>query len=165
MEFDGNDVVPSEEHNGRISMKNLRLRDDCQKEEHMIGNHQFSLRGQRSQLVGGESNQAKDVLKQLEVCTAHPEETGSMDKHQGKMMLREGNIERKFLTRRERTWCQESSENIVRKYSEIAVLLYSHQNNVTVKEELAQLSEIFKLIEDINQEMIELDDNSTEELW
>ena len=69
------------------------------------------------------------------------------------------------MTRREQTWCQESSENIVRKYSEIAVLLYSHQNNVTVKEELAQLSDIFKLIEDINQEMLELDDEHTEELW
>ena len=32
----------------------------------------------------------------------------------------------------------------------------SHQN-VTVKKELAQLSGIFKLIEDINQEMIDLD--------
>ena len=38
-------------------------------------------------------------------------------------------------------------------------------NDVTVKEQLAQLSDIFKLIEDINQEMIELDDNYTEELW
>ena len=54
---------------------------------------------------------------------------------------------------------------IIRKSSEIDVLLYSHQNDVTVKEQLAQLSDIFKLIEDINQEMIELDDNYTEELW
>ena len=36
--------------------------------------------------------------------------------------------------------------------------------DVTVKEELTQLNDIFKLIEDINQEMIELDDNGTE-LW
>ena len=54
---------------------------------------------------------------------------------------------------------------IIRKFSEIDVLLYSHQNEVTVKEQLAQLSDIFKLIEDINQEIIELDDNYTEELW
>ena len=53
---------------------------------------------------------------------------------------------------------------INRKSIEIDVLLHSHQN-VTVKKELAQLSEIFKLIEDINQEMIELDDKYTEELW
>ena len=36
---------------------------------------------------------------------------------------------------------------------------------MTVKEKLAQLSDLFKLIEDINQEMTELDDNYTEELW
>ena len=34
-----------------------------------------------------------------------------------------------------------------------------------MKEKLAHLSDIFKLIEDINQEMIELDNNYTEELW
>ena len=34
MEFDGNDVVPSKDHDLRISMENLRLRDDCQMEEH-----------------------------------------------------------------------------------------------------------------------------------
>ena len=50
---------------------------------------------------------------------------------------------------------------IIRKSSETDVLLYSHQNDVIVKEELAQLSEIFKLIEDINQEMREVDDNYT----
>ena len=54
---------------------------------------------------------------------------------------------------------------IIRKSSETDVLLYSHKNDVTVKEELAQLNDTFKLIEDINQEMIELDDNYTEELW
>ena len=54
---------------------------------------------------------------------------------------------------------------IIIKSSDIVVLLCSHQNDVTVKEQLAQLSDISKLIEDINQEMIELDDNYTEELW
>ena len=54
---------------------------------------------------------------------------------------------------------------IIRKSSETDVLLYSHKNDVTVKEELAQLSDTFKLIEDINQEMIELDDKYTEGLW
>ena len=54
---------------------------------------------------------------------------------------------------------------IIRKSSDTDVLLYFHKNDVTVKEELAQLNDTFKLIEDINQEMIELDDNYTEELW
>ena len=32
IEFDGNDVVPSEDHDLRISMENLRLKDYCQRE-------------------------------------------------------------------------------------------------------------------------------------
>ena len=34
-----------------------------------------------------------------------------------------------------------------------------------MKEELAQLNDIFKLVEDIKQEMMELGDNYTEGLW
>ena len=45
---------------------------------------------------------------------------------------------------------------ITRKSSEIEDLLYSHQNEITVKEKLSQLSDIFKLIEEINQGMIEV---------
>ena len=53
IEFDGNDVVPSQDHDFRISMENLRLRDDCQMEKHITGSYQVSLRGQSSQLVDG----------------------------------------------------------------------------------------------------------------
>ena len=49
--------------------------------------------------------------------------------------------------------------------SDIDVLLYTHKNNVTVKEELLQLNDLFKLIDEINQEMIELDDNYTKDMW
>ena len=74
-------------------------------EEHITGSHQVSLRGQNSQLVDGQSNQAKDVLKQLEVCAAHTEEVGSINKRQRKTTDKGGNTERTFLTRREQTWC------------------------------------------------------------
>ena len=161
MEFDGNYVVPSQDHDLRISMENLRLRDDCQMEEHITGSHQVSLRGQSSQLVDGQSNQAKDVLKQLEVCAAHPEEAGNMNKRQRKI-TDNGREYRKQILDKKRT---NLVSRIIRISSEIDVLLYSHQNGVTVKKQLAQLSDIFKLIEDINQEMIELDDNYTEGLW
>ena len=161
MKFNGNDVVSSEYHNLRISIENLRLRDDCQSEQHIRGNHQVSLRGQSSQLVYGQSDQAKDVLKQLELCAVHPEEAGSRDKRQRKMTDK-GREYMKGIRDKKRT---NLVSRIIRKSSEIDVLLYSHQNDVTVKEELAQLNDIFKLIEDINQEMIELDDDYTEELW
>ena len=122
----------------------MSLRDDCQREEHITGSHQVSLRGQSSQLVDGQSNQAKDVLKQLEVCTAHPEEAGSMDKRQRKM-TEKGRENRKEILDKKRT---NLVSRIIRKSSEIDALSYSDQNGVTVKEELAQLSDIFKMIED-----------------
>ena len=49
---------------------------------------------------------------------------------------------------------------ITRKSSEIEDLLYSHQNEITGKEKLSQLSDIFKLIEEINQGMIEVADDT-----
>ena len=49
---------------------------------------------------------------------------------------------------------------ITRKSSEIEDFLYSHQNEITVKEKLSQLSDIFKLIEEINQGMIEVADDT-----
>ena len=160
MELDGSDVVPSEDHDLRTSMENLRQRDDSQREEHITGSHQVFLKGQSSQLVDGQSNQAKYVLKQLEVCVPHPEEAGILDKRQRKMTDKGREYRKKILDKKRTNLVS----RINRKSIEIDVLLYSHQN-VTVKKELAQLSEIFKLIEDINQEMIELDDNCTEELW
>ena len=106
-------------------------------------------------------------MKQLEVCAAHLEEAGSMNKQQRKMTdKRKEYRKEEKKTRREQTCSLVNLvSRIIRKSSEIDVLLYSHKNDVTVKEELAQLSDIFKLIEDINQEMIELDDNYTEGLW
>ena len=77
MEFYGNYVAPSENHSLRVSMENLRLRDDCQREEYIKENHPASLRGKRSQLVDGQLNQTKNVFKQLEVSGAHPEDVST----------------------------------------------------------------------------------------
>ena len=74
-------------------------------------------------------------------------------------LTRKGNRERKIL-HKERT---KLVPRIIRKSSEIDAFVYSHQNDA-VKKELAQLSDIFKVIKDINQKMIELDGNYTEEL-
>ena len=54
---------------------------------------------------------------------------------------------------------------INRKMSDIDVLLYTHKNDVTVKEVLQQLNDVLKLIDVINQEMIELDDSYIEDMW
>ena len=55
--------------------------------------------------------------------------------------------------------------SIIRKSSEIDDLMYSYENATTVKEELAQLDDIYKLIVKINDEMTEIDVNYSEELW
>ena len=54
---------------------------------------------------------------------------------------------------------------INRKMSYIDVFLYTHDNDVTVKEEQKQLNDVFKLRDEINQRMIALDDNYTEDMW
>ena len=74
MEFDGNSVVQSEDHSLRISMENLRLRDNCQREEHIRESDPVSLREQNSQLVDEQLNLAKGFLKQLEVCAINVRE-------------------------------------------------------------------------------------------
>ena len=130
-------MVRCEDHNLRISMENLRLRDDCQREEHR-GSHQVSLRGQSRVLVDEQSKQAKDALKQLEVYAAHPEEASSMDKRQRKMTEKGRKYRKEILDKRTNL-----VSRIIRKSSEIDVLLYSHQNDATVKEKLAQLSNTF----------------------
>ena len=84
-----------------------------------------------------------------------------MEKYQRKMTDK-GREYRKEILDKKRT---SLVSRIIRKSSDIDVLLYSHQNDVTMKEQLAQMSDLFKLIEDINQEVIELDGNYTEELW
>ena len=90
---------------------------------------------------------------------SYPEEAGNMDKRHRKM-TDEGREYRKEILDKKRT---NLMSRIITKSSEIDVLLYSHQNDVTVKEQLAQLSDVFKLTEDINQEMTELDDIYIEE--
>ena len=45
------------------------------------------------------------------------------------------------------------------------VFLYTHENDVMMKELLQQLNNVFKLIDEINQEMTELYDNYTEDIW
>ena len=117
MEFNGDVVVPSEDHDLRISMKNMRLRHDCQRGEHFTGSHQVSLRWQSSQFVDGQSNQVKDVLQQLEVYTSHPGEAGNMDKHQGKMTNKEREYRKEILDKKRANLVS----GIIRKSSEIDV--------------------------------------------
>ena len=48
--------------------------------------------------------------------------------------------------------------------SDVDVFLYTHENDITLKEELQQLNDVVKLLYEINQEMAELDDNYTKDM-
>ena len=48
--------------------------------------------------------------------------------------------------------------------SDVDVFLYTYENDITLKEELQQLNDVVKLLDEINQEMAELDDNYTKDM-
>ena len=48
--------------------------------------------------------------------------------------------------------------------SDVDVFLYTHENDITLKEELQQLNDVVKLLDEINQKMAELDDNYTKDM-
>ena len=54
---------------------------------------------------------------------------------------------------------------IIRKSSEISYLMNSYQNEATVKEKLAQFSDTYKLIVEINDGMTDIDVNCSEDVW
>ena len=95
MEFNGNDVVPSEDLSLRTCMENLIIKGS---NIQFFGSNSVFLRQQSSQLEDKQLKQTEDNLKQLEVCAAQSEEAGSMDKCQRKMT--DKGRERKFLTKK-----------------------------------------------------------------
>ena len=68
--------------------------------------------------MDGQLNKAKDVLKQLEVHAAHPEEAGSTDEPQRKLTNKGRQYRREILDKRTNLMSR-----IIRKSSEIDVLL------------------------------------------
>ena len=43
--------------------------------------------------------------------------------------------------------------------------MYSHQNSITVKEELAQLIDMFRMLVEIHEEQEEIDEEYDDEIW
>ena len=54
---------------------------------------------------------------------------------------------------------------VIRKLSEIGDFMYSFQDCIAVKEELQQLNDMFKMLVEIHEELENIDDQYTEELW
>ena len=60
---------------------------------------------------------------------------------------------------------QHNNNVMVEKMSDIDILLYTCENVITVNEEQQQLSHVFKLMDEINQEITELDDKLMRDIW
>ena len=54
---------------------------------------------------------------------------------------------------------------LLRKSSKIDDLMYSYQNSITVKEELAQLNYMFKMLVDIHEEFEQIGKDYTDNIW
>ena len=151
---DVNDMeVPNEDPSLRISMANLSLRDDFQSGDHVSTHHPDPMRGQTNELTGDHfQDEDSKARRMADIDT---------EKRKGTLTEKGKQYKASILDRKKKALVS----RINRKMSDIDVLLYTHENDVTVKEELQQLNDVFKLIDEINQEMIELDDNYTEDMW
>ena len=48
--------------------------------------------------------------------------------------------------------------------SDVDVFLYTYENDITLKEELQQLNDVVKLLDEIKQEMAELDEDMLQKI-
>ena len=53
----------------------------------------------------------------------------------------------------------------IRKSSEIDDRMYSYQNSITVKKELAQLNDMCRMLVEIHEEQEEIDEEYDDEMW
>ena len=57
------------------------------------------------------------------------------------------------------------ASKVIRKSSVVDDLMYSFQTGITVKEELQQPNDILKMVVEIHEELENIDDQYTDELW
>ena len=159
----------SEDHSLRVSMENLRLRDDG---HHTRGSQSMRFEDGHFQMIDpleiGNVGTVQEKLKEAHaVISAEQESQG----YQGDQQI-QGKRQPK-LTKKGREYCLSTLENkhvklvfrLLGKSSEIDDLIYSYQNSITVKEELAQLNDLFKMLVDIHEEFEQIDKEYTDNIW
>ena len=159
----------SEDHSLRVSMKNVRLRDDG---HHTRGSQSTRFEDGHFQMIDpleiGNVGTVQEKLKEAHaVISAEQESQG----YQGDQQI-QGKRQPK-LTKKGREYCLSTLENkhvklvfrLLGKSSEIDDLIYSYQNSITVKEELAQLNDLFKMLVDIHEEFEQIDKEYTDNIW
>ena len=159
----------SEDHSLRVSMENLRLRDDG---HHTRGSQSTRFEDGHFQMIDpleiGNVGTVQEKLKEAHaVISAEQESQG----YQGDQQI-QGKRQPK-LTKKGREYCLSTLENkhvklvfrLLGKSSEIDDLIYSYQNSITVKEELAQLNDLFKMLVDIHEGFEQIDKEYTDNIW
>ena len=159
----------SEGHSLRLGMENLRHRDD---DHHNRGSQSTRFEDGHFQMIDsleiGNVGTIQEKLKEAHaVIIAEQESQG----YQGDQQI-QGKRQPK-LTKKGREYCLSTLENkhvklvfrLLGKSSEIDDLIYSYQNSITVKEELAQLNDLFKMLVDIHEEFEQIDKEYTDNIW
>ena len=161
--------TPSEDHSLRVSMENLRLRDDC---HHTTGGQSRRFEDRHPQMTDpleiGNVGTAPEKLKQAHVVFNAKQESQG---YQGDQQIQ--GRRRPKMTEKGREYRLSTLENkraklvsrLLRKSSEIDDLMYSYQNNITVKEELAQLNDMFKMLLDMHEEFDQIVKEYTRDIW
>ena len=159
----------SEDHSLRVSMENLRLRDDG---HHTRGSQSTRFEDGHFQMIDlleiGNVGTVQEKLKEAHaVISAEQESQG----YQGDQQIQGKRLPK--LTEKGREYRLSTLENkraklvsrLLRKSSEIDDLMYSYQNSITVKEELVQLNDMFKMVVGIHEEFEHIDKEYTDNIW
>ena len=163
------DGTQSEDHSLRISMENLRLIDDH-------GNHNKDQMDyiDVSQILKPKvisntgyilaHNKLRQVLEP-KVSLHH-----SRDAEVDQLLDGERNLKMTEKGRQYQLAVLEKRQaklvaRTIRKSSEINDLMCSLQNSITVKEELAQLNNIFRMLVEIHKKQEEIDEEHDDEIW
>ena len=135
--------VPSSDQSLRIGMEKLKLKDSH--EEEYVSRNLGACNGMHS-------------------AEAQPNETEKVEQvnRRRRKLPEKGREYRISILGKKKS---SMVSRVIRKSSEINDMLYSYQNATTVKEELAQFNDIYKLIVEINDEMTKIDVNYSEDLW
>ena len=163
------DGTLSEDHNLRISMENVRLRDDH-------GNHnkdQMDDIDVSQNLKPGPRSNNSDVLPQdksrqflePEVLAHHnrdAEVDRLLDGKRNRKMKEKGRQSQLAVLEKRRAKLVARTTRI---FNEIDNLKYSYQNSVTVKKELAQVNNMFRMLVETHKEQEEIDEEYDDEIW
>ena len=163
------DGTQSENHGLWISMENFRLTDDH-------GNHNrdqmddINISQNLKPEVRSNSgdtlpqNKLRQVLE-LKVLVHHNRDAEVDQLLDGKRNPKMTEKGRQYQLGVWEKWQEKLIVRTTKKSTEIDDLMYSHQNSITVKEELAQLIDMFRMLIEIYEEQEEIDKEYDDEIW